>query len=293
MTDVDVLREVAPSARISPDAVIGLYCSIGPNVTIGSNTILGQRVSVTGHTTIGSGNVVGDGCVFGGEPQDLKYEGQHTLLQIGHRNRFGSCVTAHVGTELGGYLTRVGDDNVFADGCHIAHDCYVDDHTSVGRSSLLAGHIRIESGAVIGDLTGMQHFVTIGRYACVGPCTPVRRDVPPYTYFVTEDPEQHPPTVLGPHEAGIRAAGLDPEEQRELRHALSELFDDEIAMQTKIEQLINLGVEGEVAALCEFCQRSLQGQGGRHRELYRGKPAPEAKDYLPPEFLARIRRDAP
>lgn len=99
-----------------------------------------------------------------------------------------------------------------------------------------------------------------------------------------------PPAVRGVHEAGLAAAGLTAEEDRELRNALQDLFEDEAALQTKIEQLMNLGVEGEVAALCEFCLRSLRGLYGRFREVYRGKTPPEALEHPPPERRANFRR---
>ncbi len=291
MTDVTVVREIDPAARVSPEARIGPYCVIGPNVTIGPGTVLLRRVSVTGRTTIGSENFFEEGCVLGARPQDLKYEGSTTLLHIGHRNRFARAVTAHIGTEPGGFLTRIGDANVILDGTHIAHDCYLDNDVHLGRNVLLAGHIRIHDGAVIEDHAGLHHFVTVGTHARVGPRTPVRRDVPPYTNFFSEDDRSAPPAVSGIHEAGIAAANLAPDEEKELRRALQELFDDEAALQTKIEQLVNMGVEGEVAELCQFIQRSLQGIYGRHRELYRGKAPPEAEAYLPPELKAAVRRE--
>ena len=128
----------------------------------------------------------------------------------------------------------------------------------------------------------MHHFVTVGRFARVGAHTPVRRDVPPFTDFHSFDHDwQSPPTVCGAHEAGIADAHLPREQEKELRFALKELFDNEATLQTKIEQLVNMGVEGEAARLCDFCLRSLQGLYGRCREVYRGKPAPEAKRHLP------------
>ena len=159
---------------------------------------------------------------------------------------------------------------------------------------LLAGHIRVHDGAVIGDLAGVQHFVTIGRGARVGPRTPVRRDVPPFTDFYSDNYDWgDPPAVRGLHEAGIAAAGLDLEEERELRSALHELFDDESALQTKIEQLVNMGAEGEVAELCRFIECSLRGVFGRYRELGRGKAPPEAETYLPPDLKAAVRESLP
>ena len=291
MSDVRVFREIDPAARVSPEARVGPYCVVGPHVTIGPSTELVGRVSVTGHTTIGSGNVFEDGCVLGSRPQDLKYDGYPTLLLIGHRNHFGRQVTAHIGTEHGGFLTRIGDGNVFERGVHIAHDCYVDDNTRMGRDVLLAGHIRVHNGAVIEGLAGLQHFVTVGKYARVGARTPVRRDVPPYTNFYGENCDHgSPPAVHGVHEAGLAEARLPADEERELRQALQELFDDESALQTKIEQLVNMGAEGEVAELCQFLQRSLQGVYGRYRELFRGVAPPEAETYLPPELKIAIGR---
>jgi len=289
MTELVVEREIDPSAQVAPDARIGAFCVIGPHATIGPGTRLAARVSVTGYTVIGSSNVFEEGCVLGCAPQDLKYEGSATRLMIGHRNRFGREVTAHIGTEAGGYLTRIGNGNVFAAGCHIAHDCYVDDNVRLGPGVLLAGHVRVETGAVFEAFSGAHHFTTIGRHARIGPRTPVRRDVPPYTDFHSEQMDSSP-SVRGAHEEGIRAARLGAYEEKELRRALQELFDDESALQTKIEQLVNLGVEGESAALCEFCQRSLRGIYGRQRELHRGKLPPEARRHLPPDLLADIRR---
>jgi len=293
VADPDVISEIAPSARIAPDAAIGPFCVIGPDVTIGPGTRLERRVTVVGATTIGSGNLIGEGCILGAAPQDLKYRGETAFLNIGHRNRFGPRVTAHLGTAAGGYLTRIGDENVFMDGCHIAHDCYVDDRTLLGRNVLLAGHVRVQRGAVIGDLAGLHHFTTIGRFARVGTRTPVRRDVPPFAEFRSDGPTFSPPAVRGLHEEGLRAARLSEKDEKELRRAFGELFDDEQALQTKIEQLVSIGVEGEAAALCEFCQRSLQGLFGRDRERYRGRTPPEAKKYLTPDQLAQIRSSKP
>ncbi|MCJ7544129.1 MAG: acyl-[acyl-carrier-protein]--UDP-N-acetylglucosamine O-acyltransferase [Phycisphaerae bacterium] len=293
MSEVEVLCEIAPSARVAAEAEVGPYCVVGPEVTIGPGTVLTQRVTVVGRTTLGSGNVVAEGCVLGTIPQDLKYAGGPTLLVIGHRNRFGPRVTAHIGTEVGGGVTRIGDDNVLRDGCHVAHDCYIDDRATLGHHVLLAGHVLVETGAVIEHGAGAHHFVTIGRYARVAPRTPIRRDVPPFTEFYSDDPEQVPPAVRGVHYAGVRAAALAAPEESELLRVLGELFDDESALQTKIEQLEKMGVEGAAAELCGFVHRSLQGIYGRYRECFRGQAPPEAAQYLTPEQHSAIRRPVP
>ncbi|MCY2928998.1 MAG: hypothetical protein NTV86_05790 [Planctomycetota bacterium] len=290
MPELMVLREIAPSATIVPGARIGPFCTIGPHVTIGAGTLCHRRVCIAGHTTIGADNDIAEGCVLGALPQDLKYHGEASLLLVGDRNRLGRNVTIHVGTEAGGWLTRVGNDNVLNDEAHVAHDCYVDDHTFLGRGVLLAGHVRVNVrigpfctigphvtiGAVMEDQSAAHHFTTIGRYARVRARTPVRRDVPPYTDFYSDNSATSAPGVRGIHKDGILRARLPKDEEVELRFALRELFADETALQTKIEQLRNLGVEGEAAALCTFCQRSLQGPYGRHREVFRGQTPPEA-----------------
>ncbi len=280
MMELTVTREIAPSAKIAVDAIVELYCVVGEGVSIGRRSRLGRRVSVLAQTTIGADNVIADGCVLGGAPQDIKYAGELSLLVIGDRNFFGRCVTAHIGTKAGGSLTRIGNDNTLADNSHVAHDCYVDEGVRLGRNVLLAGHVHVESGAVVDDFAAAHHFTTIGRYARVRPRTPIRRDVPPYTLFGTENSDWKPAAVGGIHDEGIRAAKLSPADEKDLRRALRELFSDESALQTKIENLIGAGAEGEVAELCEFCLRSLRGVYGRYRELLRGKIPPEAVEYF-------------
>jgi UDP-N-acetylglucosamine acyltransferase len=291
MSDLTVLREIADGASIHPDARIGPFCSIGPDVRIGPGTVLRRRVVVADHTRIGCDNVIEEGCVLGAKPQDLKYRGSATMLIIGDRNHFGRNVTAHIGTELGGGFTRIGSDAVLCAGSHVAHDCYVDDRAHLGPKVLLAGHVLVQTGAVIEELAGAHHFTTVGRFARVGKRTPVRRDVPPYTNFYSEDADSSPPSVRGIHQWGIERAGLNSFERRELRRALTELFEDEAALATKIEQLVNLGVEGEVAALCGFCQRSLQGVYGRYREFFRNEAPPEARELAEQLGLTRERKE--
>jgi len=180
--NLTVISEIADGAKIAPDVRIGPCCVIGPDVVVESGTVLGCRVTVTGRTAIGRNNVIQDGCVLGVVPQDLKYHGRPTYLVIGDRNRFGVNVTAHVGTEAGGNLTRIGDDNVLEVGAHIAHDCYIDDRTHIGPAVLLAGHIRVETGVVLEEMVGIHHFTTIGCFSRIGARTPVTHDVPPFVF---------------------------------------------------------------------------------------------------------------
>ncbi len=291
MADVRVVSEIAPEARIHPDARIGRWCVIGPDAEIGAGARLENQVTVLGRTVIGRDNVVGSGTVLGGLPQDLKYRGGDTWLLIGDGNRIGRKVTINVGTEVGGWVTYIGDGNCFGDACHVAHDCYILDRTHLGRKVLLAGHIVLETGSVIDDMTGVHHFARIGRYAHVGPRTPVRRDVPPFVEYYSQDYYGTTPRIHGTHEAGVVAVGLDGDSEAALRRALNSLFEDESALSTKVDQLAGQASRWpEVAHLCTFCRQSLDGVYGRYRELFRSKVPPEAEENLPADLLADIRK---
>ena len=279
--DLTVIQEIADEAKIAPDVSIGPCCVIGPEVVIGSGTVLGCRVTVAGRTTIGADNVIQDGCVLGVAPQDLKSHGRPTHLLIGDRNRFGPNVTAHVGTEAGGDLTRIGSDNVLEAGAHVAHDCYVDDRTHIGPAVLLAGHIRVETGAVLEEMVGVHHFTTIGRFSRVGARTPVTHDVPPFVFFTSAGYYTTPPSVRGIHEQGLAAAGLSQPEAEALREAFRRLFEDKRGRIVKVRELLGQADQVEpVRILCESCLRSLTGRFGRHRERYRGRTPPEAEDFF-------------
>ena len=289
--ELTVTREIAPEAKVSPQATVGPFTVIGPEVTIGPGTIVGRRVTILGRTSIGRDNFIDDGCVLGAVPQDLKYAGQPTYLIIGDRNRLDANVTVHVGTELGGYLTRIGDDNVLAAAVHVAHDCYLDDRTVLGACVCLAGHVRVETGAVVGEYTGAHHFTTIGRFSRVASRTPVRRDVPPFTVFSSLGCYTAPPAVRGVNEAGLAAAELTEADREALRECIRHLFQDEQALTVKVGRYLRRDDLPEpVRLVCEFCRRSLEGKFGRCREAYRGQMPPEARRYLPAEVLAAIER---
>ncbi len=219
MTDVKVVREIDPAARVSPEAEIGPYCVIGPHVTIGPGSVLIRRISVAGHTTIGSGNFFDEGCVIGARPQDLKYKGHPTLLLIGHRNRFGRSVTAHIGTEPGGFVTRIGDANVFSDGVHIAHDDWVGNDCILSNCVQLAGHVRLEDKVTIAGLVGVHHFTTLGTLAYIGGLTRIVADVPPFMIV-----EGNPSRVRAFNETGMRRWGFDDGQVRGVREAYRLLF---------------------------------------------------------------------
>ncbi|MBU2962345.1 acyl-ACP--UDP-N-acetylglucosamine O-acyltransferase [Citreicella sp. C3M06] len=171
---------VEDGARIGAGCRIGPFCHIGPEVVLAENVELKSHVIVTGRTSIGEGTVVFPFAVLGEIPQDLKFRGETTSLEIGKRNRIREHVTMNCGTEGGGGVTRVGDDGLFMAGCHVAHDVQVGDRVILVNNSALAGHCIIEDEVIVGGLSGVHQWVRIGRGAIIGAVTMVTNDVIPH-----------------------------------------------------------------------------------------------------------------
>ena len=171
---------IEEGARIDPTAQVGPFCVIGADVVIGPGAVLKSHVVVTGHTEIGEDTVVFSFSVIGEVPQDLKFKGEASRLQIGKRNRIREHVTMNGGTEGGGGVTRIGDDGLFMAGCHIAHDAHVGDRVIVVNSAAVAGHCVLEDDVIVGGLAGIHQFVRIGRGAIIGAVTMVTNDVIPF-----------------------------------------------------------------------------------------------------------------
>jgi UDP-N-acetylglucosamine acyltransferase len=180
MSNIHPSAVIEDGARIDPTAKVGPFCVIGPQVVLHAGVELRSHVVVSGQTEIGEGTVIFSFSVIGEIPQDLKFKGEASKLQIGKRNRIREHVTMNCGTEGGGGVTRVGDDGRFMAGCHIAHDALVGDRVIVVNSAAVAGHCVIEDDVIIGGLSGIHQFVRIGQGAIIGAVTMVTNDVIPY-----------------------------------------------------------------------------------------------------------------
>ncbi len=180
MSNIHHSAVIEDGARIDPTAKVGPFCVIGPQVVLHAGVELRSHVVVSGQTEIGEGTVIFSFSVIGEIPQDLKFKGEASKLQIGKRNRIREHVTMNCGTEGGGGVTRVGDDGLFMAGCHIAHDALVGDRVIVVNSAAVAGHCVIEDDVIIGGLSGIHQFVRIGQGAIIGAVTMVTNDVIPY-----------------------------------------------------------------------------------------------------------------
>jgi len=167
-------------AKISSSVKIGPYTVIGPNVVIGEDVIIHSHVNISGNTKIGDGTIIFPFASIGNVPQDLKYKGEDTKLEIGKNNKIREYVTISPGTEGGGSLTKIGDNCLFMISSHIAHDCNVGNNVIIANNVPLGGHVKIEDNVVIGGNSAVQQFTRIGKLAMVGGMTGVLHDIIPY-----------------------------------------------------------------------------------------------------------------
>lgn len=195
---------VDPSARIAESADIGPYCIIGPDVEIGAGTRLIAQVFTDGPLTIGENNTFYPYSSIGAAPQDLKYKGERSRVQIGNRNLIREFVTVHRGTEGGGMLTTIGSDVLLQAYAHVAHDCHIGDHAILSHGSTLGGHVTVGEWAVVGAWSGVHQFCRIGRHAMIGGYSVVTQDILPYSTTVTEREIR----VFGANRTGLERRGF-------------------------------------------------------------------------------------
>ena len=167
-------------AKINKNVKIGPYSVIGPDVEINENTEVQSHVSILGNTKIGKNNKIYSFASIGNDPQDLKYKGEETKLEIGNNNKIREYVTINPGTDGGGGLTKIGNNCLFMVSAHIAHDCFVGDNVILANNVPLGGHAHIEDNAIIGGNSAVQQFTRVGKFAMIGGMCGVVRDIIPY-----------------------------------------------------------------------------------------------------------------
>jgi UDP-N-acetylglucosamine acyltransferase len=202
-------------AEISPDAEIGPYCIIGPHVFIGPRTRLIANVYLEGKLTIGEDNMFFPFVSCGVAPQDKKYRGETSETRIGNRNSIREFVTIHRGTEGGGLITSIGDDNLLMAYVHVAHDVIVHNCTILANGVTFAGHVTVEDCANIGGLSAIHQFCRIGRHAIIGSRSVIKQDVLPYSTTASD----HDIHVYGANRVGLERNGFGPESIEPLQNA--------------------------------------------------------------------------
>lgn len=254
------------NAELADDVVVGPYTTIGPKVTIGKGTVVGSHCVLEGRTAIGQRNRIFHHVTLGQEPQDLKYRGEDTSLEIGDHNDIREFVTMHVGTSNGGHSTSVGSHNLLMVNAHIAHDSHVGSHCILANNVMLAGHVEVQDHAVISGAAAVSHFVTIGRYSFIGGIAGVVHDCPPYMIS-----DGHPARVRSLNSIGLQRHKFEPESVKALERAYLLIFGKRARNQAAgVEEAeATLGGDRHVAELIRFIRDAWHAPNGRRLESQR------------------------
>lgn len=245
---------ISPKAKLAKDLEVGPYTLIGDSVTIAEGTKIGSFCVIEGNTRIGKRCRIFTGAVIGSIPQDLKYKGEKSYLEIGDDNIIREYCTLNPGTNDGS-KTRVGTGNLFMAYSHIAHDCMVGDHCVFANNATLAGHVTIEDQAVIGGLVAIHQFCRMGKLSIVGGCSKVVQDIPP---FATCD--GHPARVYGLNLVGLRRAGLGQDAIEKLSQAFKIIFNSGLTLKHAIDEVKNkVTTLSEITYLLDFINNSQRG----------------------------------
>ena len=219
---IDKTAIIDPKAKISNNVKIGPYSVIGPNVEIGEGTIVQSHVNITGDTKIGLNNKIYPFASIGNDPQDLKFKGEETKLEIGDNNKIREYVTINPGTEGGGGITKIGNNCLFMVSAHIAHDCLVGDNVILANNVPLGGHAHVDDNAIIGGNSAVQQFTRVGKFAMIGGMCGVVRDVIPYGIA-----HGNRSVLQGLNLIGLRRKEIPNKEIIKLSDAYKEIFKNE------------------------------------------------------------------
>ncbi|MCX7960441.1 MAG: acyl-ACP--UDP-N-acetylglucosamine O-acyltransferase [Burkholderiales bacterium] len=246
---------VAPQARLAADVTVGAYTIIGPGVEIGAGTWIGPHVVIEGRTRIGRRNRIHAFASIGGPPQDKKYAGEDTAVEIGDDNTIREYVTINRGTAYDAGVTRVGDDNWIMAYVHFAHDCQIGSHTVFANACELAGHVRVGDWAVLGATTLVHQFVRIGAHSFTGMGTYLDRDLPPYVRAAGNMARPY-----GINSVGLRRRGFAEETIVALKRAYRTLYRSGLGLaEARRELEAQARAHPEVRALAEFLDASVRG----------------------------------
>src|SRR5881394_1531839 len=247
---------VDPGATLADTAEIGPYCIIGARVVIAAGTRLMANVFVEGPTSIGEDNVFYPYSTVGVAPQDLKYKGEASETRIGRRNRIREFVTIHRGTEGGGMLTCIGDDNLLMAYVHIAHDVQVGNGTVLGHGATLGGHVTVGDQANVGAFSGVHQFCRVGRSAIIGGYSVITQDVLPFSSTVSER-ENH---IFGANKVGLERRGFSSELIEQLQTTFRLLTRAGLNTSQAIERIREeVPTSAELEELLEFIRHGKRG----------------------------------
>lgn len=246
---------VHPGARIANDAEVGAYAVIGEHVEIGAGGSVGPHAVITGHTRIGSNNRIFQFVSLGEAPQDKKYAGEATRLEIGDGNTIREFCTFNVGTVQDAGVTRIGNGNWIMAYVHIAHDCQIGDHAIFANNAQLAGHVHVGDYAVLGGFTGVHQYCRIGEHSITAIASVVLGDIPPYVMAAGNTAQPR-----GINAEGLKRRGFDADAITRIKRAFKTLYKSGLTLEQAKQALSEqLPQAPELSALVEFLRNSSRG----------------------------------
>lgn len=246
---------VDPSAELDPGVRVGPWTLIGPNVRLGAGTEVGPGVLIEQNTRVGAGCTIGKGAVLGTDPQDLKYRGEETFLEVGDRTVIREYATLHRGTSASG-RTEVGDGCLLMAYAHVAHDCRLGNEVILANAVNMAGHVMIGDYAIVGGVTAIHQFVRIGKHAFVGGGSRVSQDVAPFSRVAG-----NPPKMYGLNSVGLKRRGVSQEVRSALKKAYRTVFLSGLNVSQGLERVREEAVDPgpELLDFLDFIERSERG----------------------------------
>jgi UDP-N-acetylglucosamine acyltransferase len=246
---------VHPAARLAADVEVGPYCVIGEHVEVGEGSWIGAHVVLDGHTRIGRRNRIWHGSSIGAPPQDKKYAGEPTQVEIGDGNTIREYVTINRGTAQDARVTRVGNDNWIMAYVHFAHDCQVGSNTIFANLTQLAGHVTVGDWAIFGANTLVHQHVHIGAHSFTGMCTYLAQDLPPYVMAAGNMAQPY-----GINKEGLKRRGFSPETINGIKRAYKTLYRKGLALDESLKELEKqVPACPEVQHFLDFISRSKRG----------------------------------
>ena len=255
MTQIHETAIVSENTNLAENVIVGPYSIIESDVSIGTGTVIDSHVVIKGKTTIGSDNHIYSFVSIGDDPQDKKYDGENTAVEIGNRNSIREYTTINKGTSQDIGTTRLGDDNWIMAYVHIAHDCQVGNSTVFANNTTLGGHVIVGNFAIFGGFSGAHQFCKIGAHSFLGMYSGVARDLPPYVVVMGQPAEPR-----GINLEGLKRRGFSSDQIRNIKTAYKNLYMSELRLEEAISQIEKIDdISGEIKLFIEFLKQATRG----------------------------------
>jgi len=238
MATIDPRAVISPRAELAADVTVGPYAIVGDDVVVGAGTRIGPHAVVEGPTTLGRDNRIWQFASIGAAPQDKKYDGEPTRLEVGDRNVFRECCTINRGTVTGHGVTRIGDDNLFMAYSHVGHDCIVGSRIVMSNATALAGHVELDDWVSMSGYAGVHQFCKVGAHAFLANNAAVTRDVPPFLMVAGS-----PAAPVAINSEGLKRRGYSAEQIAAIKNGFRVLYRSGLKLAEASAELTRLAAE--------------------------------------------------